>query len=328
MIGDLFARMRHGDRNALSRLLSHIARGEFVDDIRSLLIPSPQAPSARVIAFTGSGGVGKSTLIGRLIPLVRAANRKIAVLACDPQSPLSGGALLGDRFRMGSTSDDGVFIRSLAALSGSSGLAKHLDLMIDALEAFGFDVIFLETVGAGQGDVAVGHHADALVLLLQPESGDDVQWEKAGVLECADVIVIHKADLPTADQTMAQVRAAIDLSPSHHIPILRVSTKLNQGHAELWQALESLPARRLRPSIARRLFQHLIESQECHLRELEAEANAELNKLLADWQAGTLSTVDAARRLSALFSRSPLASADVALRDGLAPGSRSPKASG
>ncbi|MSU77001.1 MAG: methylmalonyl Co-A mutase-associated GTPase MeaB [Gemmataceae bacterium] len=301
MIGDLFARMRRGDRNALSRLLSHIARGEFLDDIRSLLIPSPQTPSARVIAFTGSGGMGKSTLIGRLIPLVRAANHRIAVLACDPQSPLSGGALLGDRFRMGSTSDDGVFIRSLAALSGSSGLAKHLDLMIDALEAFGFDVIFLETVGAGQGDVAVGQHADALVLLLQPESGDDVQWEKAGVLECADVIVIHKADLPTADQTMAQVRAALDLSPSRHIPVLRVSTKLNQGHAELWQTLESLPARRLRPSIAQRLLHHLIESQEQSLHKLETQANPELAKLLADWQAGTLTIAAAARCLGALL---------------------------
>ncbi len=302
MIGDLFARFRRGDRNALSRLLSLIARGEHLDEIRSLLIPSPQTASARVIAFTGSGGVGKSTLIGKLIPLVRAANRKIAVLACDPQSPLSGGALLGDRFRMGSTSDDGVFIRSLAALSGSSGLAKHLDLMIDALEAFGFDVIFLETVGAGQGDVAVEQHADAMVLLLQPESGDDIQWEKAGVLECADIVVIHKADLPTADQTAAQVRAALDLSASREIPVLRVSTKLNEGHAELWHAIASLPAQRMRPSIAQRLLQHLIESQEHRLRELEAEPNADLTKLLADWQTGMLTTVEASQKLAELVS--------------------------
>ncbi len=302
MIGDLFARFRRGDRNALSRLLSLIARGEHLDEIRSLLIPPPQTASARVIAFTGSGGVGKSTLIGKLIPLVRAANRKIAVLACDPQSPLSGGALLGDRFRMGSTSDDGVFIRSLAALSGSGGLAKHLDLMIDALEAFGFDVIFLETVGAGQGDVAVEQHADAMVLLLQPESGDDIQWEKAGVLECADIVVIHKADLPTAEQTAAQVRAALDLSASREIPVLRVSTKLNEGHAELWQAITSLPAQRMRPSIARRLLQHLIESQEHRLRELEAEPNADLTNLLADWQAGMLTTVEASQKLAELVT--------------------------
>lgn len=302
MIGDLFARFHRGDRNALSRLLSHIARGEYLDEIRKELIPPADASSARVFAFTGSGGVGKSTLIGRLIPVVRGAKRKIAVLACDPQSPLSGGALLGDRFRMGSTNDDGVFIRSLAALSGSGGLAKNLDLMIDALEAFGFDVIFLETVGAGQGDVAVGQLADAMVLLLQPESGDDVQWEKAGVLECADVVVIHKADLPTADQTAAQVRAALDLSPSRLIPVMRVSTKLNQGHAELWQTLSALPARRLRASIARRLLAFLVESQDRRLRELEAEPTADLTKLLADWQVGTLTTAEAARKLAALLN--------------------------
>ncbi len=301
MIADLIARLRGGDRNALSRLLSQIARGENLDEIRTLLIPSDSSKSARVFAITGSGGVGKSTLIGRLIPLIRAANRRVAVLACDPQSPLSGGALLGDRFRMGDASDDGVFIRSLAALSGSSGLAKHLDLMIDALELFGFDVIFIETVGAGQGDVAVRHHADALVLLLQPESGDDVQWEKAGVLECADVVVIHKADLPAADQVAAQVRAALELSPSRHIPVLRVSTKLNQGHAELWQALESLPPSRQRPSAARRLLQQLTESQERRLRELESQADNGLMKLVADWQARTLTTPEATRQLSELL---------------------------
>src|SRR5207244_8798110 len=123
----------------------------------------PPSKPSRVVAFTGSGGVGKSSLVGKLIDLVRAQRTTVAILACDPQSPLSGGALLGDRFRMGSRLDDGVFIRSLAALSGHGALADHLPLLIRLLEAFGFDVIFVETVGAGQGDTAVRALADVVV---------------------------------------------------------------------------------------------------------------------------------------------------------------------
>ena len=245
MIADLVARLRQGDRNALSRLVTHAARGEHLPQTQSLL-SSPQAGPgrARVVAVTGSGGVGKSTLIGKLIPLIRAGGHKIAVLACDPQSPLTGGALLGDRFRMGNPIDDGVFIRSLATVGGHGAVADHSDDMLRVLEAFGFDVILIETVGSGQGDVAVRSLADVVVLLLQPESGDDVQWEKAGILECADVVAVHKADLPSAEQTAAQVRMALDLSPANKVPVLLVSTKANQGHAELWQAIEALPLRR------------------------------------------------------------------------------------
>jgi LAO/AO transport system ATPase len=197
-----------------------------------------------VVAFTGSGGVGKSSLVGKLIERVRAEGETVAVLACDPESPLSGGALLGDRFRMGSRLDDGVFIRSLAARSGRGAVADHLSLMIRLLEAFGFAVIFVETVGAGQGDTAVRALADVVVLLLQPESGDDLQWEKAGVLEIADLIAVHKADLPGADATVAQVRAALDLSSQKPVPVLKVSSKTGEGVEELWSAVRRCPRRR------------------------------------------------------------------------------------
>src|SRR5439155_4277413 len=121
-----------------------------------------------------SGGVGKSTLTGKLIEQIRADGETVAVLACDPQSPLSGGALLGDRFRMPARpDDDGVFIRSLAAAGGQGALADNLPALVRLLEAFGFDVVLLETVGAGQGDTAVRALADVLVLLVQPETGDD-----------------------------------------------------------------------------------------------------------------------------------------------------------
>ena len=313
MIAALLERLRQGDRNALARLLSLAARGEHLAEMHFAFLPSPPGREAggegvlraRVIAFTGSGGVGKSTLIGKLIALVRSQNHKVAVLACDPQSPVSGGALLGDRFRMGSSSDDGVFIRSLAALSGHGALADHLDVMIRLLETFGFDVIFLETVGSGQGDVAVRLLADAVVLLLQPESGDDVQWEKAGILECADIVVIHKADLPSAEQTAAQVRAALDLSPAREIPVLRVSTKANQGHAELWQAIQALPLRRERLSAARLLFQLALDSLEQRFRAAEGRGDAKLLELAHAWQCGATTTPEAIAALLRHLSGEP-----------------------
>ena len=151
MLEPLLERFRRRDRLALSRLVSLVARGEQIDAI--LAGVGPPARPARVVAVTGSGGVGKSTLVGRLIEPVRAGGASVAVLACDPQSPLSGGALLGDRFRMPFPADDaGVFIRSLAAASGRGAVAEHLDVLVRLLEGFGFDVVLIETVGAGQGD--------------------------------------------------------------------------------------------------------------------------------------------------------------------------------
>jgi LAO/AO transport system ATPase len=169
----------------------------------------------------------------------------VAVLACDPQSPLSGGALLGDRYRMTSRpADDGDFIRSLAAAPGRGAVAEHLGAMVRLLEAFGFDVVLIETVGAGQGDTAVRALADVVVLLLQPETGDDLQWEKAGVLEVADVVAVHKADLPGSEQTAAQVKAALGLPGAPAVPVVRVSAKTGLGLQELWQAITAAPRHR------------------------------------------------------------------------------------
>jgi LAO/AO transport system ATPase len=310
MIAALLEKMRAGDRNALARLLTLAARGEHGGEMQSLLAgrasdgssrPSLARPAnkARVIAFTGSAGVGKSTLIGKLIPQIRGQNPTIAVLACDPQSPLTGGALLGDRFRMGSSTDDGVFIRSVATVSNRGGVAEHLDVMIGLLEAFGFDVIFLETVGAGQGDVAVRNLADVVVLMLQPESGDDVQWDKAGILECADIVVVHKADLPSADDTAAQVRAALDLSPARHVPVVRVSTKANTGHAELWQAIQAVPSRRQQSSTTQQLRQAAVDWLEERFRAAEARRDPSFTKLVDAWQKGETSTEVAVHSLLA-----------------------------
>lgn len=242
MVDDLLERLRQKDRLALSGLLSLAARGERLTEIESGL--RPVAKPSLVVAFTGSGGVGKSSLVGKLIDQARAGGDTVAVLACDPQSPLTGGALLGDRTRMGTRADDGVFIRSLATRPGSGAVAEHLDMLIRIAEGFGFDVIFVETVGAGQGDTAVRALADVVVLLVQPESGDDLQWEKAGILEIADIVVVHKADLPGADQTTAQVRGALDLSSKNATQVFAISSKNGQGIEELWRAIKKCPRQR------------------------------------------------------------------------------------
>ena len=293
----LLASLRQGDRLALARLLTHVANGG-----RLPAIPT-STQHARIVAFTGSGGVGKSTLIGKLIELLRGQNLKVAVLACDPQSPLSGGALLGDRFRMPNRpDDDGVFIRSLAAPSGHGAIADHLPAMVRLLEAFGFDVVLIETVGAGQGDTAVHELADVVVLLLQPETGDDLQWEKAGVLEVADIIAIHKADLPGAEQTVAHVRSALDLPGQRQIPVIAVSAKTGAGVAELWQAITKCDRRRDSQSQAERELLQLARSLLTH-RFGAAVDTGELRQLIDDWRAGRLADDEAAPAILRVLGR-------------------------
>src|SRR5262249_53553186 len=204
----------------------------------------------RVIAVTGGGGVGKSTLIGKLIDVIRRTGRSVAVLACDPQSPLTGGGVVGDavvvgdRIRMPNRpDDDAVFIRSVATPSGRSGVAPNADLMIGLFGAFGFDTVIVETVGAGQGDTSVREVADVVVVLVQPETGDELQWEKAGQLEIADIVVVHKADLPSAAHVESQLRELPNLPGCRSVPVLRVSSSKELGLEELWAAVEACSGR-------------------------------------------------------------------------------------
>lgn len=237
MLDDLIVRFRAGDRLALSRLLTHISRGEHLDVIRAAFDGTSREGS--VIAFTGSAGVGKSTLIGKLAKHLRDRKQTVAVIACDPQSPLTGGALLGDRIRMPSEPDDGLFIRSLAVASGQQAIAADLDLMISVVRAFGFDYTLIETVGAGQGDTAVMNFADKIVVLIQPESGDEMQWEKAGVLEIADVVVVHKSDLPGSEATLSQLRELLNLPQCREVPVLAVTSKSGEGIEDLIESIQA-----------------------------------------------------------------------------------------
>lgn len=242
MLSDLLLRLEQKDRLALARLLTLVSRGEELDAIRSAV--GSRTMDTPVVAVTGNAGVGKSTLVGKLAEYLRGQNQSVAILACDPQSPLTGGALLGDRIRMPSRPDDaGLYIRSLAAASGHQAVAEHVDLMICILARFGFDVILLETVGAGQGDTAVRELADVVVLLVQPESGDELQWEKAGLLEVADVVVVHKADLAGAEKTEGQVKELLSLPGCRDITVLRVSSRKEQGFDQLWAAVLASPRR-------------------------------------------------------------------------------------
>ena len=242
---ELAGRIREGNRNELSRLLSLAAIGEDTETIAGHLPPArPEFPRPQVIAVTGSGGVGKSTLIGKLIEVMRSAGRSVAVLACDPQSPLTGGALLGDRIRMpGGVDDQAVFIRSVATPSGHSGVAPNVDLLIDLFGRYGFDTVVVETVGAGQGDTAVRAVADVVIVLVQPETGDDLQWEKAGQLEIADIVVVHKSDLPGALRVESQLRELLNLPGCREVPVVRVSSSKGLGLDELWRAIEACPRR-------------------------------------------------------------------------------------
>jgi LAO/AO transport system ATPase len=293
----LFERFRYRDRLALSRLLSLAMRGEKLEEIAASL-PEPGQPS-RVVAITGSAGVGKSTLIGKLIELLRGLDQTVAVLACDPQSPLSGGALLGDRFRMAARpNDDGVFIRSLAAAAGRGALAEHLRIMVRILESFGFDIILIETVGAGQTDTAVHDLADVVVVLLQPETGDDIQWQKAGLLEVADVVVIHKADLPQAEQLEAQVRSMLALSPERAVPVLRVSARTGEGMERLWDAIAGRNLRRGDLGKEDRELLRLAQDLLARWFSLaQSEKHPGLQEVLARWQRGLPSASGAAETL-------------------------------
>jgi LAO/AO transport system ATPase len=304
MLETLLERFRRGDRLALSRLVSLVARGERTEEILSGVGP-PRKP-ARVVAVTGSGGVGKSTLVGRLIEQARAHGERVAVLACDPQSPVSGGALLGDRFRMPARPDDeGVFIRSLAAAGGRGALAEHLGPIVRLLEAFGFDVVLIETVGAGQGDTMVRDLVDVLVLLLQPETGDDLQWEKAGLLEVADVIVIHKADLPGAERVEAQVLATLALSDAPAPPVVRVSARSGAGLEELWGAIRARPLRRPSAATEGDLLRLAQETLVARFGAARGAHDPGLERVLGEWRDGRMTAAQAAAALLRVLADAP-----------------------
>ncbi len=207
-----------GDRLALARLLTAVENRTPVAEaaLRELY---PMAGRAHLVGITGPPGSGKSTLVAALIAEVRRAKRTVAVIAVDPSSPITGGALLGDRVRMQAYADDGdVFIRSMASRGHAGGLASTSTAAAAVLDAAGFDLILIETVGTGQSEVEVAAAADTTVVLEAPEMGDEVQAIKAGLLEVADLVVVNKGDKPGAQRTAAQLRAMLVASAPRDAP--------------------------------------------------------------------------------------------------------------
>ena len=236
----LAQRLLDGDKRALARAITLVESDDPAgwDLVREVY---PHTGNASIVGLTGAPGAGKSTLIGALTKLRREQDREIAVLSIDPSSPFTHGALLGDRIRLTDHFlDPGVFIRSMAnrgALGGLSEAALQAALLMDAA---GKDDVLLETVGVGQAEVDIIDHADTIVLVLMPGSGDSIQALKAGVMEIPDIIVVNKADHPLTDTMVREIRGVLSLAPQHgwRVPIIKTEAHKGAGVAELVAKLD------------------------------------------------------------------------------------------
>lgn len=238
--GNLLEALVDGDPRALARAISNVER--HTDAGRSILLAiQPHLGRARVVGVTGVPGAGKSTLISRYVRELRQAGKRVGVIAIDPSSPFSGGALLGDRIRMAEhATDQGVFVRSLASRGQAGGLAPTATHVIDLMDAAGWDPIVVETVGAGQGEVDIADAADVRVVVCATGLGDDVQALKAGILEIADVLVVNKADLPGSATMVNQLVAMLALRApqARDVDVCKTTATTGEGIAELAKTIE------------------------------------------------------------------------------------------
>jgi GTPase len=239
-VADLITAAQNGSSRATGRLLSLLENGGR-EEVLAVVGPS----SARVVGLTGPPGAGKSTTAAAVVGRYRQRGRRVAVLAVDPSSPYSGGALLGDRVRMAAhINDPDVLIRSLATRGHVGGLAAAVPAAIRLLAALAYDLVLLETVGVGQSEIEVAAVADTTIVVLNPGAGDAVQAAKAGLLEVADIVVVNKADRDEAEQTVRDLRAEI------HAPILKLVATRGDGVAEL---VEAIDAHQRADTLARRI---------------------------------------------------------------------------
>lgn len=302
-VDDLVVRARAGQARAVARLISLVEDGApQLREVASAL--APYTGRAQVVGITGPPGVGKSTSTNVLVTALRAAGKRVGVLAVDPSSPFSGGALLGDRVRMQDHAlDSGVFIRSMATRGHLGGIAWATPQALRVLDAAGCDVVLVETVGVGQSEVDVVSLADTTLVLLAPGMGDGIQAAKAGILEIADVFVVNKADRDGADQTVRDLKYMISLGrreqegPRWRPPIVRTVANRAEGVDDLVGAIEEhhdwmitygeLNARRQRRAEA----------------EIEAIALAQLRARFGDVRRGRDVSGDASGGLSGLAKR-------------------------
>ena len=241
-VGDLVGRARDGDPRAVARLISLVEdESPLLRDVMAAL--APYAGHAHIVGITGSPGVGKSTSTSALVSAYRETGKRVGVLAVDPSSPFSGGALLGDRVRMQDhATDRGVFIRSMASRGHLGGLSWSTPQALRVLDAAGFDVVLVETVGVGQSEVEIAGMADTTLVLLAPGMGDGIQAAKAGILEVGDIYVVNKADRDGVQSVTRDLRAMLALAERADgawlPPILKTVASRNEGVAEVVQAIE------------------------------------------------------------------------------------------
>jgi LAO/AO transport system kinase len=238
---DLIARLRSGKNRALAQAIS-LVETNAPDATRLLADLYPRTGKARIIGITGSPGAGKSTLVAAMAKHYRKQQKRVGIIAVDPTSPFTGGAILGDRIRMAELyTDRGVFIRSMATRGFLGGLAKATNDVVDVLDAAGFDVVLVETVGVGQDEVEVVRTVQTNLVVLVPGMGDDIQAIKAGIMEIGDIFVVNKADRPGADKTVTEVTMMMSLVEEHGDwvpPIVKTVASKTQGIDDLDAAIE------------------------------------------------------------------------------------------
>ena len=297
--------VRDGDRRALARAITLVENGDpLAYELVSALYP--ETGHAYSIGVTGPPGVGKSTLIGALVRHVRAEERTVGVVSVDPSSPFTQGALLGDRIRLTDHFlDQGVFIRSMGTRGHQGGLAETTLQALLVLDAAGKDIVFLETVGAGQGEVEVIGVADTIVLVLMPGSGDSVQALKAGIMEIPDVIAVNRLDHPAAKTMVNEVRQVLALTPDRawRPPIVLTEALRGEGIDKLWAAIEEHRAfleedgrleERRRRNLAGEVFAVASARAKVHLEQAVAD-DPELRRLLDEVQRRELDPLSAVR---------------------------------
>ena len=303
----LVAGVREGDRRALARAISLVENGDrrAQELVRELY---PDTGRAYAIGVTGPPGVGKSSLIGTLIAHVRGLGLSVGVVSVDPSSPFSQGALLGDRIRLSDHFlDPDVFIRSMGTRGHLGGLAEAALQAVLLLDAAGKDLVFLETVGAGQSEVEVTRIVDTVLLVLMPGAGDSVQALKAGIMEIPDVIAINKMDHPAAKTMLSEVRSvlALDRESSWKVPILLTDAVRGEGVVELWDALARHRAQletdgaleeRRRANLAAEVFAVASARAKAHLERAVAD-DPELRRLLDEVQRRELDPLSAVREI-------------------------------
>ncbi|HBX22438.1 MAG TPA: methylmalonyl Co-A mutase-associated GTPase MeaB [Desulfotomaculum sp.] len=271
------SKLLEGDKRTAAKMITLIENdGEGKQQLLSEIYP--HTGRAHVIGVTGSPGAGKSSLTDELIKRARGDNRKVGVIAVDPTSPISGGALLGDRIRMQEHAlDKGVFIRSMGTRGSLGGLARATRDVVKVLDAYGCEIIIVETVGVGQSELDIMHYADTTLVVLTPGAGDHIQTIKAGIMEIADIFVINKCDLGNTKKMMIDIAQMLDMSPRFdgrwRPPVAETSVKNNTGIEELWsligQHLEyTQKSGELDRSVRNRLSMEVVEMAEEEVRRL------------------------------------------------------------